>query len=307
MVDIIKNITTVNRTVMSGRAIKYIVIHYTGNATDKASSNANYFKTTNRGASAHYFVDKTSIYQVVEDKDAAWAVGKNYGSNNLFGTVTNKNSISIEMCSDNSKIADETFANTVELTKSLMAQYNIPASNVVTHYLVCSKRCPGWDGWLPNNTTLWDKFKAEISGSSSASTTPTSSANTTTVDVQPNNAVKYFNGLPSNVYSQHVHDMQWALNKDYNSKLSEDGYYGQKTEAALYNVKLSTSSCKSGKSYKYTNTVSWVQCRVGASIDGKYGSGTAQKVKEFQAANGLTADGVVGVNTMRAILNKVAW
>ena len=113
---LVKNLTTVNYTKgNSGR--KYIVIHYTGNKTDSAKANSNYFKSINRGASAHYFVDKTTVYQVVDDNNMAWAVGRNYGSNNLFGKVTNANSISIEMCSTNGKIANETYKNTVELTK----------------------------------------------------------------------------------------------------------------------------------------------------------------------------------------------
>lgn len=53
---LVKNLTTVNYTKgNSGR--KYIVIHYTGNETDTAKANSSYFKSINRGASAHYFVD----------------------------------------------------------------------------------------------------------------------------------------------------------------------------------------------------------------------------------------------------------
>lgn len=161
----LKNITAVNKTVTGGRNINYIVIHYTGNETDRAESNANYFKNVNRGASAHYFVDSTTVVQVVEDKDVAWAVGVNYGSNNLYNKVTNNNSISIEMCSTGSKIADATFDNTVELTKQLMKKYNIPASNVYRHFDVCSKQCPGWTGWgtrAGDNGSLWTKFKNAI-------------------------------------------------------------------------------------------------------------------------------------------------
>lgn len=165
--NIIKNLTTVNRTIKSSRVIKYIVLHYTGNATDTAKGNANYFKSVNRNASAHYFVDDNYVCQVVEDKDVAWAVGKNYGSNNLFGTVTNNNSISVEMCSKNGRITDETFNNAVELVRQLMKKYNIPVSNVVRHYDVCSKKCPGWSGWGTGsgNSELWDKFKRDIAAS----------------------------------------------------------------------------------------------------------------------------------------------
>ena len=157
----IKDLTTVNYT-KGNNGRKYIVIHYTGNKTDTAKANANYFRSTNRGSSAHYFVDKTSIYQVVADANTSWAVGKNYGSGNLFGTITNKNSLNIEMCSDNGKIAEETLENTIALTKDLMKKYSIPASNVYRHYDVCSKTCPGWTDWLGTAPTLWNRFKAHL-------------------------------------------------------------------------------------------------------------------------------------------------
>ncbi|HJD45939.1 MAG TPA: N-acetylmuramoyl-L-alanine amidase [Candidatus Mediterraneibacter norfolkensis] len=177
---LVKNLTTVNYTKgNSGR--KYIVIHYTGNKTDTAANNANYFKSTNRGASAHYFVDKTQVVQVVDDANTSWAVGVNYGSNNLFGKCTNANSISIEMCSDGGKIADATYKNTVELTKSLMKKYNIPASNVVRHWDVCSKACPGWTGWGANgkDASIWNQFKKDIGGTASTSTSTSSSSSST--------------------------------------------------------------------------------------------------------------------------------
>ena len=144
----------------SGR--KYIVIHYTGNNTDSATGNANYFRNTSRGASAHYFVDNTGVVQVVADNNTAWAQGRNYGSGNLFGIVTNSNALSIEMCGTNGKVADSTFTNTVKLTKMLMSKYAIPASNVVRHWDVASKRCPGWSGWLPGNESLWNNFKSQL-------------------------------------------------------------------------------------------------------------------------------------------------
>ena len=158
MIDIIKEHTIVNYTKgNSGR--KYIVLHYTGNTTDTAKANANYFKNKNRGASAHYFVDDNSIYEIVSPDNTAWSVGKNYGKNNLFGVCTNENSISIEMCSTNGNISGYTMKNTAELTRKIMNEYNISLSNVVRHYDVCSKHCPGWPGWLPGNETQWNTFK----------------------------------------------------------------------------------------------------------------------------------------------------
>lgn len=160
---LIQNLTKVNYT-RGNNGRKYIVIHYTGNRTDTAMANSNYFKNTNRGASAHYFVDAENVVQVVSDSDTSWAVGRNYGSNNLFGRCTNSNSISIEMCSTYGKISDGTYRNTVELTKTLMKKYNIDAAHVVRHWDVCSKSCPGWTGWGANgcDASIWNQFKKDI-------------------------------------------------------------------------------------------------------------------------------------------------
>lgn len=155
--------TTVNFTYgNAGR--EYIVIHYTGNSTDTAKANANYFRNVNRNASAHFFVDDNDVVEVVNADNTAWAVGVNYGGQ-LFGICNNSNSLSIEMCSTNSEISDETFNNTIELTRNLMSQYGIPTDNVVRHYDVCGKSCPGWNGWIPPNETIWNDFKSKLNGS----------------------------------------------------------------------------------------------------------------------------------------------
>ena len=178
---LVKNLTTINYT-KGNKGRKYIVIHYTGNKTDTAAANANYFKSVNRGASAHYFVDRTQVVQVVSDNDTAWSVGVNYGSNNLFNQCKNNNSINIEMCSTNGKIADETYNNTVALTKSLMKKYGIPASRVVRHWDVCSKACPGWTGWgaAGKDASIWNKFKKDIGDTSTSSNTSSSSSSSST-------------------------------------------------------------------------------------------------------------------------------
>jgi hypothetical protein len=149
-------------TPMKNKQNLYIPIHYTGNKTDSARNNAKYFKNGKRWASAHYFVDPTEIVQIVRDSDASWGVGKKYGNARLWGKCTNANSINIEMCSSNGKIDDATMKNTADLVRSLMARYNIPIQNVVRHYDVCAKRCPGWDGWLPNNESEWNRLIAMI-------------------------------------------------------------------------------------------------------------------------------------------------
>lgn len=159
--EIVKNITNRNRTISNGRAIKYIVIHFVG-AVSSAKANSNYFKSTYRGASAHYFVDDSSIYQVVEDKDVAWHCGAKVYRHK---SCRNSNSIGIEMCcfKNGGKVdINENVVNrTIELTKELMKKYNIPASNVIRHYDVTGKACPEP---FVSNSTRWTSFKSRLNG-----------------------------------------------------------------------------------------------------------------------------------------------
>ncbi len=144
--------------------IQFLVIHYTANNGDLAKSNCNYFKSPNRNASAHYFVDEKEVWQSVEDNDMAWhcgTSGKYYHSQ-----CRNDNAIGIELCSEkdskgNYYFTNETINNAVGLVKMLMEKYNIPIENVVRHYDVTHKNCP-----VPfvNNNTAWDNFKDSLMG-----------------------------------------------------------------------------------------------------------------------------------------------
>ena len=135
-----------NHTRMSKRDVSYIVMHYTGNSKDTAKNNANYFAGANREASAHFFVDDTSIYQSVKLRDVAWHCGtkKTYYHNNC----RNSNSLSIEMCctSGNYKVSDVTQQNAAYLCAHLCQLIGISAEQVDTyvlrHYDITHKKCP---------------------------------------------------------------------------------------------------------------------------------------------------------------------
>lgn len=150
--------------------IKYIVIHYTANNGDTAKNNVDYYASTKVGASAHYFVDEyDAVYQSVPDADTAWAVGGTSSYKHPY--CRNANSISIEMCSRNRNgsgrsstddgwyFKEETIKNAVELTKELMAKYNITVENVIRHYDVWGKICPAP---FVNNSDAWVDFKKRL-------------------------------------------------------------------------------------------------------------------------------------------------
>lgn len=172
MLPITKYLTTANYTKMNNKKNDYIVIHYVG-AVSSAKNNAIYYHTGDKNASANYFVDDTSIYQVVEDSDKAWHCGgglQGTGGHKYFQICTNSNSIGIEMCLDKANhISDKTIANVADLVQSLMKKYNIPFGKVIRHYDVTGKLCPA----MYIDETKWNELKKILTGANTDISTPT--------------------------------------------------------------------------------------------------------------------------------------
>ena len=153
-------------------AIKYIVIHFTANDGDTDEANAKYFQTERiPRASAHVFVDDNSITNSVPHNYVAYSVGgKKYsdcaqtGGGKLYGTVTNTNSINIEMCDTikdgKHNVSDKTLQNTIELCRELMQKYNIDIDHVIRHFDVNGKHCPVYF----MDESAWEGFKIRVMG-----------------------------------------------------------------------------------------------------------------------------------------------
>lgn len=178
---------------------KYIVIHDTGNKTDSAAGNANYFNTGNRNASAHYFVDDKNIYQVVEDFNASWHCGDGAGK---YG-ITNYNSIGIEMCRVNNNVTETTINNTIELVKYLMNKYSIPVDKVVRHYDASRKICPS--SLSANNWSRWNDFKNRLTSTN---------IKYTHIAVAQANIVQTDGTYISTIYAGQRCELKWITN-DY--------------------------------------------------------------------------------------------
>lgn len=183
-IGIIKQTGTTNTTLLNGRKIRYIVIHYTAGTTSRAGSARNVADMFKRGAvggSADFIVDDGTAVQYNPDpmNRYTWAVGGNrYNTKggSLYGVVKNSNSISIEVCSTN-RTNPKAYANdsawtftdavvdqAVELTKYLMKVYGIDADHVIRHYDVTGKQCPGIIGWNADTVSeaKWQDFKSRI-------------------------------------------------------------------------------------------------------------------------------------------------
>lgn len=80
-------------------------------------------------------------------------------------------------------------------------------------------------------------------------------------------------------------------------KSGADGIWGAECEAVA-----EKAICKKRIIYKYKNLTKIVQRAVGVKDDGKYGTNTKKAVQKWQELMGLTADGIVGLNTWKRIL-----
>ena len=161
-------------TASKKREIKYIAIHFTAGSTSKGGTA---LRTRNvflqREASADFVVDDDTIVQVNPDirNYYCWAVGDNKnpytGGGSLNGKATNKNTVSIEICStlrqgtsasvpnhNGWSFTDKALGNARRLVRYLMKEYGIPKENVIRHYDATGKLCPGIPGW--NDGPLYD-------------------------------------------------------------------------------------------------------------------------------------------------------
>ena len=184
-------------------AIKYIVIHHTGNDGDSDEANANYFRRNVVKASAHYFVDDDSVTQSVPDNYVAWSVGgKKYtncaktGGGTMHSKCTNANSLSVELCDavKDGKVypSTKTIENALSLVRELMKKYNVPASHVIRHFDVTGKACPAyWCGNVERNA-LWN---AAFHGRLASVSAPTVAGNASAVGTQELCKVKITAGV----------------------------------------------------------------------------------------------------------------
>ena len=149
--------------------IRYLVYHYTGNDGDRAANNAKYFQNNIVKASAHYFVDDTTVWRSVPDLKVAWSVGGSKyanadktGSGTMYGVISNTNSLSIEMCDTIRngvyQASEATLSNAAALGRALMEKYGIPIENVYRHFDVTGKHCPSY----LVNAQKWAEFKKRL-------------------------------------------------------------------------------------------------------------------------------------------------
>lgn len=167
---------SVHVTKLANRTPLYLAIHFTaGSNSNPGKAQGVYNTFVSRSASADFAVDDRDMVQFNPDikNYYCWAVGdsknKYSSGGSLYGKATNKNTISIEICSTCTpatttavsvanhsgwSFTEAALDNAAKLAKMIMKKYNIPIERVVRHYDISGKLCPGIVGW--NDEIVYD-------------------------------------------------------------------------------------------------------------------------------------------------------
>ena len=240
-----------------------IVIHNTANDAP-AKNEIAYMHSNTNTVSFHFAVDDVEVLQGIPLNRNSWNAGDGrYGKGNREG-------ISIEICYSKSggerwlKAVD----NAAKLTAKLLNDYGWGIDKVTKHQDYSGKHCPH----RILDEYGWDNFL---------------------------NLVKsYLSSKEEKVNA--VLDWQRAAIADgfKFEKYGVDGKWGKECESVAKNA-----VCKKRLIYKYKNLTKIVQNAVGVSADGKFGNDTKNAVIKYQKSKGLVADGCVGLETWKKILN----
>lgn len=313
--------STSNYANQIGRTVKYIVMHYTGNASDTASANARYFQRRGIGASAHYFVDENSIYQSVGVKNRAWHCGaRSYWHKDC----RNQNAIGIEMCCNGGyKMGEKTIENAAQLCASLCKYIGISASQVDTyvlrHYDVSGKQCPAPMAGAGNSA--WTQFKNRVKEILAGNQQKQATSSSASSGYTPNmpvvkigsrgsvaknlqfilNGLGYNCGVADGIFGNATKNALVKFQKDHG--LVADGICGNATWKCLLAYPIPTLSVGSkGYAVKVLQSL-LVGYGFKTAIDGVFGNGTKEKLIAYQKSRKLTADGVAGPKTLAMILS----
>ena len=174
-----KNLMNRNHTAMqrSNEQISYIVAHYVG-ALGDAKANTDYYKSTDVGASADFWVGFSGDIWQGNDyrKYYSWHCGgglQGSTGHSFFGKCKNANSVGIEMCvrkkSKKTMNATDrdwyfepaTVESAAQLVAYLMKELDVDINHVIRHYDVTGKICPNPFVYDTGSVT-WEQFKEKV-------------------------------------------------------------------------------------------------------------------------------------------------
>lgn len=236
------------------------------------------------GAGYHFLVRKDgTIYRLrPEDCVGAHAYGSNYDS--------------IGICAEG-KYNEETMPEAqkqaiIELVRYLENKYNM--NTIQEHKDVCATSCPG------NNYPFTEIVNGIAVSGDVEEVLDITTGEIATIQSYVNE--KYgFNIALDNIYGNEtkkalVKALQIELNQQYNKGLTVDGIFGAKSKAGAITVRQGAEG-----NITYLIQAMLICHSFDIDADGIFGQDTEDAIKEFQARNGLTSDGICGRNTFYAL------
>lgn len=283
---------------------EYITLHETNNYHPRADAlmHANFVSGGGgaAGVSWGYTVDDSQyIYQHLEDNQVGW-----HGGDGYYGTG-NRKSIGVECCVNKGINITQRNENVIWIVNYLMSKHKkITKVKVVPHRRWSGKNCP------TAMLKYWDDLINRIGG--------------VNVDVEIVDDGLFSIGDKGEA----VKKIQKTLNEVINAKLKVDGDFGPATERAVMNFQKKYNLVVDGIVGPNTlkrldeelkandgllelgedgQEIKSLQQRLKAlgfnpgTVDGIFGKNTEKAVKDFQKSAGLSADGVVGPATFKAL------
>lgn len=319
-----------------------IVVHNTDNFRAGADAQTHAEAQHNgelSNMSAHYYVDDgETAYQAAPHSRGCWHVGVNYGGTNLFGKYGNRSSIGVEMCVQKGYDYEQAFQNTATVVKEIMRETGIPASRVYRHYDICSKQCPSQI--MAHGD--WDRFKRLISGASSD--TPKQPEKGTyepgiykiNTDLNIREKPDADSRCVGTIKDRGIYTVTEIQNTSWGRLLSGVGWINCNTAYCTYGGAADATKKQQGASEKQRIAVDGVwgpeltrrlqeifgtpqdgrisnqptsnrECCVGITVaewSTKLSGGSAL-IKAIQKWSGVTADGYIGPQTIRAMQRKL--
>ncbi|QOY95410.1 N-acetylmuramoyl-L-alanine amidase [Massilia sp. UMI-21] len=289
-------------------AVSHVTVHTTQGSY---AGSISWFQNCSAGVSAHYVIRSSDgqVTQMVREADKAWHVGN---SNGYTIGIEHEGYIANPSAWYTTAMYNASAALTKDiLTSRALAQkvfdgsggWNaVPADslyNVKGHVNFASQSHTdpgsGWD---------WPRYKSLVAGSTAggggSATWPLVQYGNTGERVLTIQYLLQQWGYTLSVTGSFDTTTQNAV-KNFQSShgLGADGVVGNATWPALT---ILTQQGDSGAKVRAVQS-QLNESGAGITVDGAFGPATATAVKNFQSANGLGADGVVGDNTW----NKMAW
>lgn len=272
---------------------------------------AKIFQNPSRQASANYCIgDDGTIVGGVDENNRAWTSSSR---SNDFQAITIE--ISNSSTGGDWPISDEAWNSLVNLCVDICKRHNFRLEydgtkngSLTTHDMFANTNCPGpyLKGRLQE---LANTVNTKLDGNS-----------------EDNGAIDTIKDIYNDGLVNCIYDIQEWLNRHYNTGLALDNIYGTKTKSALIKglqTELNTqykkglivdgiwgtktyNACINVRQGAAGNITMLIQMALfikgySLSMDKKFGADTTAKVKEFQKANGLSVDGIVGKNTFKAL------